>query len=58
MTLKTIIFDLDGTLLPMNQETFAEDAEMTALLSKLMEPGQYPNYLRLNKKFYSHFCNL
>ena len=42
----------------LNQETFAEDAEMTALLSKLMEPGQYPNYLRLNKKFYSHFCNL
>lgn len=42
----------------LNKEPFAEEAEMTQLLSKLMEPGQYPQYLRLNKKFYSHFCNL
>lgn len=42
----------------LEKKPFAQEKEMTALLSKLMEPGQYPQYLRLNKKFYSHFCRL
>ena len=29
---------------------------MIALFSKLMEPGHYEQYQRINKKFYSYFC--
>lgn len=41
-----------------NRKPFAHEEQMIELFSKLMEPGQYPQYLRLNKKFYSHFCRL
>lgn len=41
-----------------NQKPFEEEEQMIELFSKLMEPGQYPQYLRINKKFYSHFCRL
>ena len=37
---------------------FKEENEMRAVFSKLMEPGLYPQYLRINKKFYSYFCKL
>lgn len=40
------------------QEPFLEQEEMAALFTRLMEPGHYPQYLRINKKFYSYFCNL
>lgn len=39
MTLKTILFDLDGTLLPMNQETFAE--AYFGLMAKKLAPHGY-----------------
>lgn len=42
----------------MNKKPFDEEQEMIELFSKLMEPGLYPQYLRLNKKFYTHFCRL
>lgn len=42
----------------MDKKPFTEEPEMIKLFTKLMEPGQYPQYLRLNKKFYSHFCRL
>ena len=41
-----------------DQKPFEEEEQMIELFSKLMEPGQYPQYLRINKKFYSHFCRL
>lgn len=37
---------------------FTEEEEMRAVFSKLMEPGLYPYYQRINKKFYSYFCKL
>lgn len=40
------------------KKPFVEEAQMIKLFSKLMEPGLYPQYLRMNKKFYSHFCRL
>ncbi len=39
----------------LNNEPFAEEAEMTDLFSKLMEPSLYPYYEKINKKFYSNF---
>lgn len=42
----------------LSRKPFEEEEQMTELFTKLMEPGQYPQYLRLNKKFYSHFCRL
>lgn len=39
MALKTILFDLDGTLLPMNQETFAE--AYFGLMAKKLAPHGY-----------------
>lgn len=42
----------------MNKKPFTEENKMIELFSKLMEPGQYPQYLRINKKFYAHFCRL
>ena len=41
-----------------NQEQFLEHEEMAELLTQLMEPAHYSQYLRINKKFYSYFCNL
>lgn len=38
------------------QRPFAAEQEMIDLFSRLMEPGQYPQYLRVNQKFYSYFC--
>lgn len=37
---------------------FENEEKMSVLFTKLMEPGQYPQYLRINKKFYSFFCRL
>ena len=42
----------------LNKKPFVEEDKMIKLFTKLMEPGQYPQYLRMNKKFYSHFCRL
>ena len=40
------------------RKPFEGENEMIELFSKLMEPGHYPQYLRINKKFYSYFCRL
>lgn len=40
-----------------NGERFEKEKEMAQLFGKLMEPAHYPQYLRINKKFYSAFCN-
>lgn len=37
---------------------FGEEAEMREIFTRLMEPGHYPQYLRINEKFYSYFCRL
>lgn len=42
----------------MNKEPFENEGQMIILFSKLMEPGHYPQYLKINKKFYSCFCHL
>ena len=49
---------IDGDLHYSRTEAVFEEAQMIKLFSKLMEPGLYPQYLRMNKKFYSHFCRL
>lgn len=40
------------------RKPFTEEKEMTELFSKLMEPGLFPQYQRINKKFYTYFCKL
>lgn len=40
-----------------NNRPFEQEEETKDLFSKLMEPALYPQYLRINKKFYSHFCS-
>lgn len=40
------------------KKPFADEDEMKTLFSRLMEPGLYPLYLRINKKFFSYFCKL
>lgn len=35
---------------------FGKQTEMMELFSRLMEPALYPQYLRINKKFYSTFA--
>ena len=42
----------------LNKRPFQEEKEMIVLFSRLMEPGHYPQYLRINKKFYAYFCHL
>ncbi len=42
----------------MANKPFDNEEKMIVLFTKLMEPGQYPQYLRINKKFYSYFCHL
>lgn len=42
----------------LEKKPFEQEKEMIALFSKLMEPGHYEQYLRINKKFYSYFCQL
>lgn len=42
----------------LEKRPFEEEGEMRELFSELMEPGQYPAYLKINKKFYSWFCRL
>ncbi len=37
-------------------QPFSEEKEMAELFTRLMEPAHYPQYLRINKKFYSYFC--
>lgn len=39
----------------LSNKTFAEEAEMAELFSKMMEPSLYPYYEKINKKFYSNF---
>ncbi|MBR1482754.1 MAG: hypothetical protein IJ598_07270 [Ruminococcus sp.] len=41
----------------LNHRPF-DDTRLTTLFSKLMEPGLFPYYQRINKKFYTHFCKL
>ena len=41
-----------------NSRAFKEEEEMSALFTKLMEPAHYPQYLRINRKFYSYYCKL
>lgn len=41
-----------------NKKPFVQEGEMTRLFSILMEPGHYPQYLKINKKFYSYFCRM
>lgn len=38
------------------ERTFEEQPQMRELFSRLMEPGHYPQYLKINGKFYSCFC--
>ena len=40
------------------KQPFHQEKKMIALFSRLMEPGQYPQYLRINQKFYSYFCHI
>ncbi|MCH5211614.1 MAG: hypothetical protein J1G06_01225 [Oscillospiraceae bacterium] len=40
----------------INGKPFEQAEAASKLFSKLMEPGLYPYYLRINKKFYSFFC--
>ena len=42
----------------MQKAPFANEEEMIRLFTKLMEPGHFPQYLRINKRFYSYFCHL
>lgn len=37
---------------------FEEEQQMKALFSKLMEPGHFNQYQKINNKFYSCFCQL
>lgn len=41
-----------------NGKPFQEEEEMALLFTKLMEPAHYPQYLRIQKKFYSSYCKL
>lgn len=41
-----------------NKRPFEQSEEMSELFSRLMEPALYPQYLKLNRKFYSYFCKL
>lgn len=41
-----------------HQQVFQQQKMMADLFSRLMEPGQFPQYLRINRKFYSCFCRL
>ena len=40
------------------RKAFTQEPQMIALFSKLMEPGLYPQYLKINRKFYSNLCRL
>lgn len=42
----------------MEKVAFEEEQQMIELFSQLMEPAHYPQYLRINKKFYSNFCTI
>lgn len=42
----------------MTKGDFTKDQELQALFSKLMEPSLFPQYKRINPKFYGHFCQL
>ena len=39
-----------------HKPTFPQESQMQTLFTKLMEPAQYPQYLRINRKFYEYFC--
>lgn len=38
------------------KKPFDQENEMRELFSRLMEPGHFPQYLKINKKFYGYFC--
>ncbi len=40
------------------KKPFEESDEMSKLFTKLMEPGLYPFYKKINGKFYTSFCRL
>ncbi len=42
----------------LDKRPFEKEQEMIPLFTKLMEPGHYPQYLKINRKFYSCFCQL
>lgn len=42
----------------LSKKPFDGEDKMIELFSKLMEPGHFPLYLRMNNKFYSYFCRL
>lgn len=48
----------DQMVTAIRNEKPYDGEEMTALFTKLMEPGHFPQYLRINRKFYSYFCKL
>lgn len=49
----------DQMILAIQQKKpFAQEPQMVCLFSKLMEPGLYPQYLKINHKFYAHLCRL
>ena len=42
----------------LEKKPFEQESEMEKLYSKLMEPGHYSQYLKINKKFYGCMCEL
>lgn len=42
----------------VEKRSFDKQDEMRELFSKLMEPGLYPQYLKINSKFYSNLCEI
>ena len=49
---------LGNDIFSVHARPFQEEKEMIVLFSRLMEPGHYPQYLRINKKYYAYFCHL
>lgn len=39
-------------------DPFSLEEEMSALMSRLMEPAHYEQYQRIDKRFFSRFCKL
>ena len=40
------------------EDEFPLEEEMAQLMSRLMEPAHYEQYLKIDKRFYSRFCRL
>ena len=54
------LFDLFDELLSsyLDSKAFDKQTEMKQLFSVLMEPGEYPYYIRLAPKFFENFCGV